>query len=305
MVSLRDISERQQAAEALTHQALHDALTGLPNRLLLHDRLERAIAAARREQASVALLVMDLDRFKEVNDTLGHHYGDLLLCELGKRLHGALRDVDTVARLGGDEFAVLLPRANDADATQAALRLLDAINRPFLIDGHPIDVGASIGIALSPEHGSEPGTLLRRADVAMYIAKRGQVGHATYTSEQDQHSLDRLALAAELRTAIDSGQLELHYQPKVDFTSRRISSVEALVRWRHPQRGVLVPDEFIPIAEQSGQIKALGRWVVEEALRQVREWNARGYALGVAVNLSMRDLHDPALPRSVAAILDT
>src|SRR4029453_13148185 len=141
--------------------------------------------------------VMDLVRFKEVNDTLGHHYGDLLLCELGNRLHGALREVDTVARLGGDEFAVLLPRSTRADATQTAARLLEAINRPFLIDGHPIDVGASIGIALCPEHGSDPGTLLRRADVAMYNAKRGQVGHATYASEQDQHSPNRLALAAE------------------------------------------------------------------------------------------------------------
>ncbi|HEY3057822.1 MAG TPA: EAL domain-containing protein [Chloroflexota bacterium] len=305
VVSLRDISERQQAAAALAHQALHDALTGLPNRLLLHDRLERAIVSARRDQASVALLVMDLDRFKEVNDTLGHHFGDLLLCELGVRLRSALREVDTVARLGGDEFAVLLPRGTSNDATVAAGRLLEAVNRPFVIEGHPVEVGLSIGIVLCPDHGSEPGALLRRADVAMYVAKRNQVGYATYSTEQDQHSPHRLALMAELRAAIEEEQLELFYQPKIDFRTRRISSVEALVRWRHPQRGLVPPDEFIPLAEQSGQVKALSRWVLNQALRDCRAWKERGYELSVAVNLSMRDLHDPKLPETVAALLGT
>jgi diguanylate cyclase (GGDEF)-like protein/PAS domain S-box-containing protein len=303
VVSARDITERQQAAAALEHQALHDALTGLPNRLLLHDRLEQAVLLAQREQTSLALLVMDLDRFKEVNDTLGHYYGDLLLRELGQRLQSTLRAADTVARLGGDEFAVLLPRASSDDAVAAAQRLIEAVERPFAVEGHPVEVGASVGIALFPDHGGEPGVLLRRADVAMYIAKRTQAGFSTYSPEQDQHSPDRLALMAELRTAIEEDQLELWYQPKIDFGTAVISGAEALVRWRHPLRGMVPPDQFIPLAEQSGQVKALSRWVLNRALRQCRDWARAGTPLGVAVNLSMRDLHDPALPETVGVLL--
>ncbi|HLZ28266.1 MAG TPA: EAL domain-containing protein [Chloroflexota bacterium] len=303
VVSVRDITERKQAEAALEHQAVHDALTGLPNRLLLHDRLSQAIVSARRDETPLALLVLDLDSFKEVNDTLGHHYGDLLLREVGVRLQRVLREVDTAARLGGDEFALLLPRANAADAELAARRVLEALQDPFVIDGHPVAVGGSIGIALYPEHGSDPGALLRRADVAMYVAKRNQSEFCIYAPEHDQHSPDRLAFAADLRVALEQDQLELFYQPKADMKTGRITSVEALVRWRHPQRGLVMPDDFIPLAEQSGQVRALSRWVLNAGLRQARDWQRRGRTLAVAINLSMRDLQDPGLPETVAGLL--
>jgi diguanylate cyclase (GGDEF)-like protein/PAS domain S-box-containing protein len=305
VVSVRDITERKQAQAALEHQAVTDALTGLPNRLLLHDRLEQAILSARRDETPLALLVMDLDRFKEVNDTLGHHYGDLLLRELGGRLRGVVREAETAARLGGDEFAVLLPRATVKDAEKAGRRLLAALEQPFIVDGHPVEVGASIGVSLFPEHGSDPGTLLRRADVAMYVAKRNQSQLSVYAPEQDQHSPVRLGLAAELRNAIEHDQLELFYQPKAELATGRVMCVEALVRWRHPERGLIPPDDFIPLAEQSGQVRALSRWVLNAALRQARAWDHLGRNLGVAVNLSMRDLQDAGLPETVAALLKT
>jgi diguanylate cyclase (GGDEF)-like protein/PAS domain S-box-containing protein len=305
VVSVRDITERKQAQAALEHQAVHDALTGLPNRLLLHDRLSQAILSARRDETPLALLVMDLDRFKEVNDTLGHHFGDLLLRELGGRLRGMLRGAETAARLGGDEFAVLLPLADVDEAEDTARRLLAALEQPFMVDGHPVEVGASIGVSVFPDHGSDPGTLLQRADVAMYVAKRTQSQLSVYAPDQDQHSPGRLSLAAELRTAIESNQLELFYQPKAELATGRVLSVEALVRWRHPQRGLVPPDEFIPLAEQSGQVRALSRWVLNAALRQARAWDHLGRNLGMAVNLSMRDLHDTGLPETVAALLKT
>jgi diguanylate cyclase (GGDEF)-like protein/PAS domain S-box-containing protein len=305
VVSVRDITERKQAQAALQHQAVHDALTGLPNRLLLHDRLSQAILSARRDETPLALLVMDLDRFKEVNDTLGHHFGDLLLRELGGRLRGMLREAETAARLGGDEFAVLLPRANVDEAEKAARRLFAALEKPFIVDGHPVEVSASIGMSVFPDHGSDPDTLLRRADVAMYVAKRTQSQLSVYAPEQDQHSPGRLSLAAELRAAIENNQLELFYQPKAELPTGRVLSVEALVRWRHPQRGLIPPDDFIPLAEQSGQVRALSRWVLNAALRQARAWDHLGRNLGVAVNLSMRDLHDAGLPETVAALLNT
>jgi diguanylate cyclase (GGDEF)-like protein/PAS domain S-box-containing protein len=305
VVSVRDITERKQAAATLEHQAFHDALTGLPNRLLLHDRLSQAILSASRDQAPLALLIMDLDRFKEVNDTLGHHYGDLLLREVGVRLRGILREADTAARLGGDEFAVLLPRADAIEAEAAARRLLGALELPFMVDGHPVEVGGSIGIAVYPTHGADPGTLLRRADVAMYVAKRSQSELSLYSADQDQNTPDRLSLAAELRTAMEQDQLELFYQPKADMVSGRITSVEALVRWRHPQRGLVPPDEFIPLAEQSGQVRVLTRWVLQAALRQLKHWQDSGRLLAMAVNLSMRDLQDPGMPDTVASLLDT
>jgi diguanylate cyclase (GGDEF)-like protein len=288
---------------ALEHQALHDLLTGLPNRTLLHRRVEQSIAAAASGDASVALLVIDLDRFKEVNDTFGHQYGDLLLQQIGPRLSDVLQSADTIARLGGDEFAVLLPGANAARAEQVARKLLTALDRSFIISDISVDVGGSIGIALSPEHAADSDVLLRRADVAMYVAKRAGRGFALYSPDQDQHSPDRLAMVGDLRRAIESDELTLHYQPKVSLRTNRCIGVEALIRWQHPQHGLIPPDQFIPLAERTGLIKNLSYWVLNAALKQARDWLAIGVDVPIAVNLSMRDLHDLELPDTVARLL--
>jgi diguanylate cyclase (GGDEF)-like protein len=288
---------------ALEHQALHDLLTGLPNRTLLHKRVEQAIADAAAADASVALLVIDLDRFKEVNDTFGHQYGDLLLQQIGPRLSDVLQPEDTIARLGGDEFAVLLPSANAVRGEHVARKLLASLERSFSISDISVDVGGSIGIALSPEHAADSDVLLRRADVAMYVAKRAGRGYTLYSPDQDQHSPDRLAMVGDLRRAIEADELTLHYQPKLSLRTNRCIGVEALIRWQHPQRGLIPPDQFIPLAERTGLIKNLSHWVLNAALKQARDWLAVGVDVPVAVNLSMRDLHDPDLPDTVARLL--
>jgi diguanylate cyclase (GGDEF)-like protein/PAS domain S-box-containing protein len=300
---LRDVTERKRAEAALAHQALHDALTGLPNRELLLDRLQQAIAAAQRDGTSLGLLLMDLDRFKEVNDTLGHHAGDLLLKQVGTRLRGALRAADTIARLGGDEFAVILPATDAAGVIGVVETLLSRLQAPFSVEGQPVVVGASIGTAFSPEHGIEGNTLMRRADVAMYVAKRTGSGYSIYEAEQDRNSPDRLSLIGELRRAIDEGELVLYYQPKFDLHNGELSGVEALVRWEHPLRGLMAPDQFIPIAEQAGLIDPLTRWVLRAAMIQASAWERIGLDVPVAVNLSMRSLHDEQLPDKVDELL--
>ena len=289
--------------ERLTHQALHDSLTGLPNRDQLYDRLHAALRTARPGAAHPALLLMDLDRFKEINDTFGHQQGDKLLQQVGGRLRGRLRAADTVARLGGDEFAIVLPATGAAAASAMAAALLEALDQPFVLEGYRVTLGASIGITLAPEHGQDATTLLRRADVAMYTAKRGGGGHALYTAEQDQYSPDRLGLTGELRQAIEQDRLCLHYQPKVDLKTGRLDSVEALVRWPHPTRGFLPPDQFIPLAEHTGLIAPLSRWVLATALGQCRAWRDEGLEMRVAVNVSTRLLQDEHLTEVVADLL--
>jgi diguanylate cyclase (GGDEF)-like protein/PAS domain S-box-containing protein len=297
--------ELRQARDEAQHQALHDSLTGLPNRTLLRDRLQQAILAGQRDHSGLALLIMDLDRFKDVNDTLGHQSGDELLEEVAKRLQGALRASDTVARMGGDEFAVILPTANNAAlASSIAQKLVRELERPFSVGGHPVSISASIGIAVYAEHGTDAKTLLRHADVAMYVAKRSGSGHAVYSWEQDAHDPERLALIGELRSAIEHDQLVLHYQPKIDLRTRRCERVEALVRWQHPQRGLIPPDQFIPLAEQTGLIKQLTNWVLSAAIRQCRVWRDSGLDIAVGVNLSMRNLHDPELVGLVGELLE-
>jgi diguanylate cyclase (GGDEF)-like protein len=294
---------RRQATEN-AYLALHDALTELPNRILFHDRAEQAILAAKREGARVALMILDLDRFKEVNDTLGHHNGDVLLKEIGARLRLALRESDSIARLGGDEFGVLLPTVAESDAAIAvAQKIRQTLRDPFTLDGVTLDLGASVGIAVFPEHGHHVETLLQRADVAMYLAKEDHSGSELYSADRDEYSPSRLALAAELRRAIDEGELVLHYQPKAEVRSGRVVGVEALVRWQHPERGLLPPDQFIPLAERTGLIRDLTLCVMETALRQARTWQASGDDLSVSVNLSARDLLDVALPERIAALL--
>jgi len=302
-VRRRDISERKRGEEALRHQALHDALTGLPNRTLLLDRLEQALTAARRVRLPCALLLLDLDHFKEVNDTLGHQVGDALLQEVSARLRAALRAVDTVARLGGDEFAVLLPDADEAGAIGVARVLRGVLERPILVEGQPLAVEGSVGIALAAPT-ADASALLRQADVAMYMAKRAHSGHALYDPASDAHDPERLALLGALRQALEEDALELHYQPQVVLTSGLTCGVEALLRWPHPTRGFIAPDKFIPLAEQTGLIGPLTRWVLETALRQVQAWQEEGLSVGLSVNLSARTLHDPDLPVLVASLLE-
>ncbi|HEV3011875.1 MAG TPA: diguanylate cyclase, partial [Actinomycetota bacterium] len=239
LFTLRDVSERKQLERALTRQAFTDQLTGLPNRALLRDRTQQALGLAGRQGLTAALLLLDLDRFKEVNDTLGHHHGDLLLQQVAERLHGSLRGSDTVARLGGDEFAVLLPQiASVEEATVVADKLSAAIEAPFTLDGLTLDVDASIGVAVYPDHASDANELLQRADVAMYAAKATHAGYTVYEPTLDQHNPRRLGLLGQLRRALAAGELVVHYQPKADVRSLRILGVEALVRWQHPEHGL-------------------------------------------------------------------
>jgi diguanylate cyclase (GGDEF)-like protein len=288
-------------AERLDHQARHDALTGLPNRVELQDRMDNRLAVGSGQP--LALLMMDLDRFQEINDTFGHHHGDLLLKEIGPRLRGALLETDLIARLGGDEFAVLLLTADAAFASATAEHLLNALQDAFVVDGHRLEIGASIGIAVAPPDGPDAATLLRRADVAMYAAKRDRSGFAHYAAAQDGYNPERLALVGDLRHAIDVGELILHFQPKVDLRSGLTTGAEALVRWRHPQRGLIAPDDFIPLAEHTGLIKPLTRWVLDASLRQCHAWLNAGWDLSVAVNASVHDLHDPTFPDMVGHLL--
>lgn len=302
---LRDVSDRKAHLDALKLQALHDALTGLPNRVLLHDRIEQSILAMRRYGTPFALLFLDLDGFKEINDTFGHYTGDILLAKVSARLRSQLRATDTIARLGGDEFAVLL---GGLDAPSAAERLgaqlLEALEQPFLIEDHKLIVGASIGIVCCPEHGADPTTLMRCADVAMYAAKAAHAGTMTYTAEQDIHSPARIRLITELRGSIDDQHLALHYQPQIGILNGKVGRVEALLRWNHADGRRLLPDEFLPLAESSDLIHRISRWVLDTALRDCREWHDAKLELGVAVNLSPRSLRDEELPDLVGRMLD-
>ena len=296
--------ELASANEKLAYQALHDPLTDIPNRTLLSDRLQQAILAAKRENCSVALMMMDLDRFKEINDTMGHHSGDLVLQAVASRLRNTLRESDTAARLGGDEFAVVLPGNKDKEtAKQLAQKILQAVQAPLILQDRSIDIGMSLGIALYPDHGEEAGILMQRADVAMYSAKRDKRGFAFYDAEADRYSLDRLSLQSELRHAIEHDQLVLYYQPKIDFGSGRISGLEALVRWQHPRHGLMSPDDFIPLAEATGLIEPLTVWVLHQALRQCEEWHRSGLLVTMAVNISATSLLNPLLPEIVAQAL--
>jgi diguanylate cyclase (GGDEF)-like protein len=294
---------RRTAAEN-RHQALHDALTDLPNRTLLRDRLADAIDVARPRGAGVGVLLMDVDRFKEVNDTLGYRNGDLLLREIGERIVDTLPADATVARLGSDEFAVLLPDlASPAAVLSVARDLVAALETPFIVDDLSVEVEASIGVSVFPEHGDDAETLLRRADVAMQRAKETHVGLELYATEHDTYSRKRLGLMADLRRALDGDELVLYYQPQVELRTGRAIGVEALLRWNHPVDGLLFPDEFIPLAERSGLIHPLTEYVLEQACGQCREWRRTGVELSVAVNLSARNLIEVDLVERVRGLL--
>ncbi len=292
--------QREQA----THDSLHDALTGLPNRTLLADRFGQALRSERRDGSTTGLLLIDLDRFKEVNDTLGHHSGDQLLVQIGARLAGALRGVDTIARLGGDEFAVLLPAVEGLKgALLVATRLRAVLTQVFALDGMDVAIDASIGVVVSGAHGDDPVTLLQRADVAMYAAKLQGQGVLAYDPSADLHTPERLGLLGQLRVGIERGELFLHYQPKVSLTTGQVTGVEALVRWQHPQRGLVRPDEFIPFAEHTTLIRPLTTYVLNSALAQARIWADAGHLIPVAVNISARNLLDDQIVGQIADLL--
>jgi len=295
--------QRLPATPALDTEYLarHDALTGLPNRVLLREEAQRLIM--RLNGDAMALILMDLNEFKEVNDTLGHFAGDQLLRQVGERLAGFTTESTLVTRLGGDEFAILRSQADAVTAEQLAMRVGESLRRPFLVSGMTLEIDASMGIALAPLHASDYDGLLQRADSAMYAAKRNHSGIAMHTREQEADNSQKLALASDLRRAIEGGQLSLFYQPKATLRTGDISGVEALVRWKHPDRGMISPDQFIPLAERSGLINLLSMWVLKTALRQVADWKRMGLVMPVSVNLSARDLIDVRLPDEIEAAL--
>ncbi len=295
---------RYQAAET-ARLALLDPLTGLPNRRLLNERLERAAAASARAGDAVGLVLLDVDRFKEVNDTLGHPRGDQLLIEVANRLREIVRETDTVARLGGDEFAVLLPAMGSvSDAEVLAQRVFSVFSTPFDLDGLLLHVETSVGLAVLPDHADDITALLQRADVAMYTAKAAKAGVATYSPTGDENSPSRLVLLGDLRRALDRDhELSMYYQPKIDLRTGEVTGLEALLRWNHPTRGFVPPDNFIPLAEQTGLIKDLTARVLGMVFAQVAEWARADRRLPVAVNLSARNLLEPDLDQVVAALL--
>jgi diguanylate cyclase (GGDEF)-like protein len=294
----------RKQVEANERQALHDPLTDLPNRILFRDRVQQAIALASRTKATLAVMLIDLDRFKEINDSLGHHHGDLLLQQIGPRLQKLLRETDTIARLGGDEFAILMVNVPaPAAAIHVADKVREELQKPFPVQGITLHIDASIGIALYPGHGKTVDQLLQRSDVAMYMAKASGSGREVYVAQRDENSPSKLALIGELRYAIDGNELLLHYQPKVHLRTGDIQGVEALVRWQHPLRGLMPSGDFVPIAENTGLIEPMTMKILKLALQQARRWRDEGLDLSVAVNLSVRNLLDPKLPQEIAKLL--
>ncbi len=297
----KQVRQRQRALE---HQALHDTLTGLPNRVLLQDRLEQAMQMMKRNREPMALLLLDLDRFKEVNDALGHAVGDQLLQHVGQRLESVLRESDTVARLGGDEFAVVAPNTDSQQALQFASKIAQVIKEVFRVEKVNLYVGVSIGVAIYPAHGTDASTLIRHADVAMYRAKNNNLDFALFDPSQIEHSADRLALVDELHSELANARnLRLYYQPQIDLFTRQVIAVEALLRWPHPQMGAISPEHIVSMAEHTGLIDSLTNWVLATALTESAEFIAAGERLGVAVNLSAWNLRNPELPATVAQVL--
>ena len=294
--------ERHLANQRVAYLAYHDSLTGLPNRALFLDRLQQAILRSHRDEKGLAVMLIDLDGFKEINDALGHHAGDLVLQEVATRLRGALRASDTVARLGGDEFAVLLPATDINHAELAALKVLHDLQHPFVADGRPLLVSASIGIAAVPWHAATSDEVLQRADSAMYVAKNDKTGYVVYNPNRDQRLNNRTSLASSIRQAIDGRQFVLEYQPIVHLATNTVQAIESLVRWNHPELGRLLPDDFIRVAEHTGLVNPLTSFVLERAMT---EWprSLRPDSCAVAVNISPRSLHHSAFPGRIREML--
>jgi len=297
-VQFTDVTDRKHATELIRHQAFHDPLTALPNRTLLFDRLTQALAALHRDGTNVGLLLLDLNQFKEINDTLGHGYGDELLTTIGVRLSDMMREVDTVARLGGDEFAIVVGGATEGDLLEISQRVAEAIKQPVKLGGIEVEITASVGGAVAPTHGSDAHVLLQRADIAMYDAKRSGVPYRLYVRDDDRHSLDRLTLMGELRHLLDDG-LRVWFQPKVDLRTGNVREMEALARWQHHRLGLLGPSQFIELCEVSGLVSDLTCAVLDRALETIKDWPGQR----VAVNAPVRNLYDRNLPDEVAARL--
>lgn len=304
LVALFAIKNATRQTDRLQHQAMFDDLTGLPNRVLFQDRLQQAIPVSRRESQPFALLALDLNRFKSVNDTLGHQYGDLLLQQVGERLRTASRESDTVARMGGDEFSFLLPATDIIGSKVFAQKVLHVLEASFDLKGKNVEIGASIGVAVFPENGLDYESLTRHADAAMYVAKRAHSGVEMYDSSKAPDDELDFALRTELRLAIEHNELVLYFQPKISHVTSKISGLEALVRWQHPTHGMILPDKFIPLAEQTGLIRPLTSWVLEHAISQCAQLHALGIELTMAVNLSTLNLKDPTLPGKITAALE-
>src|SRR6185437_7080383 len=303
----RDVSIARALSLKMAHLAQHDSLTDLPNRLLLNDRLNQALALAHRNDQRLALLFLDLDRFKSINDSLGHAIGDRLLQSVAERLVTCVRSSDTVSRQGGDEFVILLPQVTQpADAVVAAQKILLALSTPYRIDRQDLQLAASIGIVIYPEDGTEADTLLKHADLAMYRAKEsGRNTYRFFEPDMNGYAADRQSLESGLHRAIDRHEFVLHYQPMVSLASGEFTGVEALIRWHHPQRGLVSPAQFVPIAEESGFIAAIGRWVLHEACRQSREWRAAGLPpMRIAIHISAVELRDKGFVANVGGMLE-
>ncbi|MGH2790708.1 MAG: putative bifunctional diguanylate cyclase/phosphodiesterase [Actinomycetota bacterium] len=300
---LSDVTERKGLEDQLKHQAFHDPLTGLANRALFVDRVEHALARGKRDGLRVAVLFFDLDDFKTINDSLGHNAGDQLLMAAAKRLHTCLRPGDTFARFGGDEFAILLEDTSLSNATSVAYRLIDGLSEPFSIGGRDVIVRASVGIELGNARTIRSDELLRNADVAMYVAKsKGKARYELFDSSMHSAALHRLEVKADLKRAIDNEEFVLHYQPIVDLDEGALVGMEALVRWEHPVRGLIAPADFIPVAEETGLIVELGRWVLREACRQAQAWPIKA-PVGLSVNVSTRQFLHPGMVEDVAGAL--
>jgi diguanylate cyclase (GGDEF)-like protein len=294
------IAEREQQILKLAYE---DPLTKLPNRSRFGEALRESIAAAQLSGQSLAILIMDLDRFKFINDTLGHGVGDHVLREVGRRLQAMTGSAGCVARMGGDEYALLVPAVGSLEVIGLAQHILAMLERPIMFHDQPLDVGASVGIACFPLHAADAETLLRNADIAMYVAKRSRSGYVVFDSKFDNSQQQHLSMLSELRSAVEHGELRLHYQPKVTLATSAVTAVEALLRWAHPTRGMVPPGAFIPFAEHTGYIKVLTRWVLEEAVRQCSVWQQEGLRLQISVNISARDLMVRDLPDYVSDLL--
>jgi diguanylate cyclase (GGDEF)-like protein len=307
VIVVRDVTERTYAEEQIKHLAYHDALTGLPNRLLFKDRLTVALSHAQREHTRLAVLFLDLDRFKVINDSLGHNIGDQLLQAVAARVQSCVRESDTVARLGGDEFTIMIPSlVRSEDAAPVAQKILEAVRYPFHLDGREFYITTSIGISLYPEDGMDAETLIKNADTAMYQAKeQGRDNYQLFNAYINAKALQRIALEHGLRRALLNDEMKVHYQPIFDFRAGKIVGMEALLRWTHPDMGPIPPSVFIPLAESTGLMSPIGQWVLRTACRQAKEWHDQGFRnLSLAVNLSVTQLQQPDLVARVKEVLE-